>query len=584
MTTTHPREFLEVALIQFGILLGVVIIGHLLLFGFPQGPVTMSPPIVVLVISLVMVICLYPPLRNFVHESDPLEPVVIMAGLFFLYYPLNAIGLSLLGFSGAFPFTLRESDHLLAPLLFSLVLIGLAIVAFYVGYYTISKNRDRSLLPPIGNRNLLLSNLVIVWIISAGLYLLQALGVLSGGNAFISILATWNLYVPPALLARFYQNPDDRSTILVAIFVLAELLLITGLTFQLNDLLIQIVLLLLVYHYLGPSITYRKFAVVVGMIPLLFPISEIAERIQAGYPLQEAFLLKGAVVTDYVNTFVIRMIGTEALTAVVAQTPEQVPFQYGETILLTVYSFVPRIVWPDKPSIIMCGLNNLHFSGRGPDANTCSAMTVAGELYWNFGAPGVMIGLLIFGAGVGILYRWLNDEFRAAGPRYVSILLYAVVLTHAIRFESGIAQMISSMVKQLVFAGLFLFFVSERTGKRTFQFSHDTALERSKAYQFGVSVRERFAELAGESDTIHLASAGIQSLTTARSRFPDAVAHSQLLPRVETRLQRADQTITGTLRRSIFGRTRRALIAAAKFSSTRQVLSRAVHRFRELTG
>lgn len=583
MTSTRPREFLEVALIQFGMLLGVVVVGHLLLFGFPQGSVTTSSPIVVLVISLVVVICLYPPLRNFVHESDPLEPVVIMAGLFFLYYPLNAIGLSLFGFSGAYPFTLRESDHLLAPLVFSLVLIGIAILAFYVGYYTISKNGNRSLTPPINKRNLLLPNLILVWLASAGLYLFQALDVLPGGNAFIAILATWNLYVPPALLARYYRNPDDRSMILVATFVLSELLLITGLDFQLNDLLIQMILLLLVYHYLGPSITFRKFAVVVGMIPLLFPISGIAERLQAGYPLQEAFMLKGAVVTDYVRTFVMRMIGTEALTAIVAQTPEQVPFQYGETILLTVYSLVPRIVWPDKPSIIMCGLNNLHFSGRGPDANTCSAMTVPGELYWNFGAPGVMIGLLIFGVGVGVLYRWLNDEFRAAGPRYVSILLYAVVLTYAIRFESGIAQMISSMVKQVVFAGLFLFFVSERTGERTFQFSGDTVLERSKVYELAVSVRERVDELVGDSNTIRLASAEIQSLTTARSRFPDAVAHGQLLPRVKTRLQRADQTVTETLRRSIFGRTRRAATAAAKTSTTRRVFSRVKNRFRELT-
>lgn len=231
----------------------------------------------------------------------------------------------------------------------------------------------------------------------------------------------------------------------------------------------------------------------------------------------------------------------------------------------------------------MCGLNNLHFSGRGPDANTCSAMTVPGELYWNFGSPGVIIGLLIFGVGVGILYRWLNDEFRATGPRYVSILLYAVVLTHAIRFESGIAQMISSMVKQMVFAGLFLFFVSERTGERTFQFSGDTALERSSVYESGVSLHERVADLADDSYTIRLASAEIQLLTTARSRFPDTVAHSQLLPRVETRLQRGDQFATETLRRSIFGRTRRALIVAVQTSRARQVFSRVTHRFRDLT-
>ena len=59
-------------------------------------------------------------------------------------------------------------------------------------------------------------------------------------------------------------------------------------------------------------------------------------------------------------------------------------------------SYVPRIVWADKPDMTT-GLWVTANFGAGPNIKSHTAPTWIGELYFNFGWPGIIIGMLVDG-------------------------------------------------------------------------------------------------------------------------------------------------------------------------------------------
>jgi hypothetical protein len=65
-------------------------------------------------------------------------------------------------------------------------------------------------------------------------------------------------------------------------------------------------------------------------------------------------------------------------------------------------TFVPRILWHDKP-LIVPGNYFTAVLGMASDQSTASTSTgetAAGELFWNFGWPGVIIGMYLLGAAL----------------------------------------------------------------------------------------------------------------------------------------------------------------------------------------
>jgi hypothetical protein len=92
-------------------------------------------------------------------------------------------------------------------------------------------------------------------------------------------------------------------------------------------------------------------------------------------------------------------------------------------------SLIPRAVWRNKP-IIDRGRQFTAILGMASDASvatTSTGETAAGEIFWNFGWPGVIVGMYVLGAVMAGLW------WRAAGsdPRrglfemtaYVSVML-----------------------------------------------------------------------------------------------------------------------------------------------------------------
>lgn len=99
--------------------------------------------------------------------------------------------------------------------------------------------------------------------------------------------------------------------------------------------------------------------------------------------------------------------------------PETVDYLYGASYLGVIASPIPRAIWPDKPGLIGGRVGATFFnvpSGVPPGA--------AGEAFWNFGAPGVV---LVFGV-FGVWHRWLGRMFLAHSAAPGMLILYATTL------------------------------------------------------------------------------------------------------------------------------------------------------------
>lgn len=478
------RRILWISTLEAGVLFALMACFFLLTTGVPSGSIYAPTGTTVAILGLAVVVTVFPLIRNYRANRDPFEPVVILGGIFFLYYPMNAIGIAILGFDGAFPATQAGSGRLLGAFTLAMFVITAGVCAFYVGYYGVSKRSSRPIMPAITNRKPVFSYLFIVWVASAALYLSMATGIVQQGNAFIGLLAGWHHYIPVAFVITYFRNESNVENVLSVVLLIAfEFAILTLVEFQLDEVLIQIILLTVAYHYVGPSLDFPDIAKLAGFVAVLFPIAAIVQRVQTGASLVESLVGQQSPFLSYVQAFVSRFIGTEALTLIVARTPEQVQYQHGETLLLIIYSFVPRVIWSGKPSIIMCRYNNIYFSGRGPDTGTCSAMTVPGELYWNFGAVGVIGGLFVFGIIVGLLYRWFLEQMTGETHPYLAILVYGIALSSLMKIEVGVAQMLSGMVKELVFMAIFFALVTRSIGGKTHGTDYDMVIPNSRTWK-----------------------------------------------------------------------------------------------------
>ncbi len=106
---------------------------------------------------------------------------------------------------------------------------------------------------------------------------------------------------------------------------------------------------------------------------------------------------------------------------------------YGGTVSAAVaYALIPRFLWPEKPLVqigswfaVEIGTATVT-NGR---ANNSINMTIMGELYLDFGWLGVIIGCVLFGGVVRML--WNSVEFEASSYNIIGVLFGGYVLLNS---------------------------------------------------------------------------------------------------------------------------------------------------------
>jgi hypothetical protein len=125
---------------------------------------------------------------------------------------------------------------------------------------------------------------------------------------------------------------------------------------------------------------------------------------------------------DRSQTFVERLSLKGSVETIVTKTGDITPFQHGYTLAPLISTFVPRLIWPDKPSIAVGRVMNKEF--RVSDvADTYISPSHLGELYWNFGWAGVAIGMTL----IGLLLGYLGARFNLAQAATITRIMVVVV-------------------------------------------------------------------------------------------------------------------------------------------------------------
>ena len=130
------------------------------------------------------------------------------------------------------------------------------------------------------------------------------------------------------------------------------------------------------------------------------------------------------------------------------------------------WSFVPRFVYPNKPILMDFSRYFGYIYNETPlEGYSYAAVTAIGDLYRNGGIGAVIIGMLVLGIMLRVLYAWLMERDRS--PTAANALLFLfIVMGLRITYEGCYASFLAVSIRHMVIIFAFLFLLSRFGRKR----------------------------------------------------------------------------------------------------------------------
>jgi hypothetical protein len=167
-------------------------------------------------------------------------------------------------------------------------------------------------------------------------------------------------------------------------------------------------------------------------------------------------------------TFLAAYSTYEAYVQIVQMVPGSIAYQWGASIWNSLTVWIPREYWASKPAglgdqltMALTGVPTSAVERYGP-GNT--APTAPGELYLNFGLPGLLIGMFLLGAGCAWMAQWIS-RLPSEGVT-ASLILYAVMFPAPFAvIWGGSIQMVWSVAVDVL--PIYVFFLLARVAPRS---------------------------------------------------------------------------------------------------------------------
>lgn len=138
-----------------------------------------------------------------------------------------------------------------------------------------------------------------------------------------------------------------------------------------------------------------------------------------------------------------RLDGLGILSVIVRDAGNRVPFQGGWSLAFIPMSYVPRVLWPEKPRFETGQWVTDNF-GHGPGIESSTGCTWMGELYFNFGWTGLLVGMTL----LGMWFRFLQEYFLGLNATIPAILAGVVTI---LTLASGVGGDLISPTSGLIF-------------------------------------------------------------------------------------------------------------------------------------
>jgi hypothetical protein len=137
------------------------------------------------------------------------------------------------------------------------------------------------------------------------------------------------------------------------------------------------------------------------------------------------------------GTFLGRLTDKSAVETFVEHIGKDKPYKLGSTLQPMLYVFIPRIIWSDKPSENAAQLFNREFN-ISADRDTFISPTHIGELYWNFGFLGVIVGMTLIGMLMGYVFARFDPSRRTSitGVLVLIVTLYELAVRRGGQIEA----------------------------------------------------------------------------------------------------------------------------------------------------
>ncbi len=120
------------------------------------------------------------------------------------------------------------------------------------------------------------------------------------------------------------------------------------------------------------------------------------------------------------ETFLERASSKQNLEILFAHAGRDVPLLNGRSLVAIPMAFVPRLLVPDKEDISVGQLFGKKILKA--DSGVYISISHLGELYWNFGWPGVVLGMFAFGLLLGFVGAKFNIEKDVSLTRVLVLL------------------------------------------------------------------------------------------------------------------------------------------------------------------
>jgi hypothetical protein len=149
------------------------------------------------------------------------------------------------------------------------------------------------------------------------------------------------------------------------------------------------------------------------------------------------YLLTGAQATSK------RLDALGVTSVIMRDCPSRVPYQGGWTLGYIVLSYVPRVVWADKPEMTIGQWVTDAFVAPGVGLKSHTGPSWIGELYFNFGWIGIVLGMLVVGVWVRIVHEMF---FRAGAPLPAQIMSVVALFTMPPAVQSSLMTPVNGVI------------------------------------------------------------------------------------------------------------------------------------------
>jgi oligosaccharide repeat unit polymerase len=410
---------------------------------------------------------------------DLLEPINILSFVIALYFAVRAIYVV----SGINPFASRFGYYPYQdtiPLALGHTILGYLLLL--AGYYSPIASKIARALPRFVWRwpqSLSFARVLLIYAIGLSAQILLfsfagsniwVLGSDSGNlpSYFLVALSVFLQYATGMTSISIFGGGAAKNFVRLFWLVLVPTAIVQSFTLGGRYYLIAVATMVLVaYHYLRRHVS--PFQVVVSAVVIfttLFPALGIYRGMylrSAGVARSPAELVETVLglpgylsqlgwpeyVSLAADALMSRSHGIDSLSLIIKYTPGLSDFKYGrEYLLIPAYAFIPRAIWRDKPLNQSAVFAKLYVLDPAVLVGGSIGQFHIGDLYWNFGLPGIVVGMFVLGIFYRSVYVYLSPN-ESKDPLRVFLYMFFLLLV-MLAFEVDIASMASSLLKTLV--------------------------------------------------------------------------------------------------------------------------------------